>query len=351
MKLKLFLTFDHELPLGDLNTSYEAALFEPTRHVMDLADELGVKVTFFSDILCAKRFQKWDYDGFYVPYTRQIQDILKRGHDVQLHIHPHWLTSGYENSRVIPSPDFGLSDFSTKTEFNGIPAIIKQSIDDLNQICRVAFPDYKCLAYRAGGYNIWPCTSEILRSLHSQGIIYDSSIAPGYYFKSNISEVDFRNLPSKPNWILNPENYHLLSTEEGILEIPIATIPKTAFEMPTLFKLKKYAHRAPVHHGAMIHLNENTDWKAKLRMLFSWRMLTFDNYTLSLKYLLKIVDYNVKKNKTADTLMLSIVSHPKSMGDYSFELMKDFISGINKKYPGAEFLTYNSLHNSNKSTT
>lgn len=340
MKLKLFLTFDHELPLGELKTSFDASLFEPTRAVLDLADELGVKVTLFTDILCAERFKDWDYNNFYSPYTQQLQDALKRGHDVQLHIHPHWLTSKYENSTIIPSLDFGLSDFTEKLQFNGIGGIIKQSIDELNQICIEATPDYKCVAYRAGGYNIWPSTSEILRKLHSQGILFDSSIAPGYYFKSTISEVDFRNLPSKPNWILNPDNYHNSSNENGIMEIPIATIPKTPFELPTRFKLKKYAYRAPITHGSMIHSDPSNDRKAKLKMLFSWRMLTFDNYTLSLKYLLRIIDYNVKKHKTADTLMLSIISHPKSMGDYSFELMKGFITEIKKKYPDVEFLTF-----------
>ncbi len=343
MKLKLFLTFDHELPLGKLKTSFDASLFEPTRAVLDLADELGVKVTLFTDILCAERFKNWDYSNFYYPYTQQLQDALKRGHDVQLHIHPHWLTTKYENSTIIPSHKFMLSDFRENPEFNGISGIIKRSIDELNQICMEVNPEYKCVAYRAGGYNIWPSTSEILSALHSLGILFDSSIAPGYYFKSNISEVDFRNLPSKPNWILNPENYHLSSNEAGIMEIPIATIPKTPFVVPTRFKLKKYAYRAPITHGSMIHSGAINDRIAQLKMLFSWRMLTFDNYTLSLKYLLRIIDYNIKKHKTADTLMLSIVSHPKSMGDYSFELMKGFINKIQTKYPDVEFLTFAGL--------
>jgi hypothetical protein len=61
MKVKLFLTFDHELPLGGLRTSYSKALFEPAQRVMDTADRLGVKVTLFTDILCAYRYREWDY--------------------------------------------------------------------------------------------------------------------------------------------------------------------------------------------------------------------------------------------------------------------------------------------------
>ena len=344
MKLKLFLTFDHELPLGGLKTSYEASLFEPTQKVMSLANKLGVPVTLFTDILCGYRFMEWDFNNFYTPYKNQLQHALKDGHDVQLHIHPHWLTTKYENDIYLPSTDFSLSDFKENMLFDGIPGIIRQGINHINNICIPVNPNYKCIAYRAGGYNIAPDTSEIFRALYNQGIRYDSSMARGYYFKSEISEIDFRNLPNTANWFVNPENYHIPLISDGILEVPIASIPKTPFEVPTMFKLKKYASRAPMNHGEQIHVNHQADKIAKFNMLFSARMLSFDNYTLSLDYLLRIIQYNVKKIKSADTLMLSIIAHPKSMSDYSFKLMEGFVQSIYKNYPEAEFLTFTKFH-------
>ena len=344
MNLKLFLTFDHELPLGGLKTSYESSLFEPTRKVMKLADKLGVKVTLFTDILCGKRFKEWDPTNFYIPYKNQLQNALKDGHDVQLHIHPHWLTTEYQDGTYYPSTDFGLSDFTDKAGTDGVAGIIGQSIDQLNQLCVPANPAYKCIAFRAGGYNIAPATLSIMTALYDKGIRYDSSMARGYYFKSGISEVDFRELPASPNWIIDPGNYHLASATMGILEVPIATMPKTLFEVPTLFKMKKYAWRAPLNHGSMIHEGNLKDRKAKIRMMLASRMLSFDNYTLSLDYLLRIVRYNLKKYESSDTVMLSIISHPKSMGDYSFELMEGFVTEIRKIYPEAEFMTFTQLH-------
>ena len=345
MKLKLFLTYDHELPLGKLKTSFSEALFEPTYQVFNVAAQCGVRVNLFTDILCASRYKEWDYNNFYTPYKKQLSGSLNAGHDVQLHIHPHWLTSVYENSEVKPSSDFGLSDFSEKAEFGGISGIVKKSITDLTEICTETKPDYKCIAYRAGGYNIAPNTIEIFDALQAGGIQYDSSIAPGYFFKSGISEVDFRKLPALPNWIIQPENLSKTKSEPGILEIPIATIPKTPFEVPTFLKMKKYAHRAPASRGEVIHTSGPDKLADKLKMLFSARMLSFDNYTLSLSYLMKIVDYNVRKHKKADSLMLSVISHHKSMGNYSFELMKRFIDEVHRKYPEAEFLTFSDLNN------
>lgn len=349
MKIRLFLTFDHELPLGGMNVSYERALFHPTQKVMDVADKMGVKVTLFSDILCAYRYKEWEAENFYSQYKTQLQYALENGHDVQLHIHPHWLTTKYENGTFVPSNDFALADFKNNTDFGGIPGIVKLSIDELNEICKLVNENYKCIAYRAGGYNIYPETKLIFNSLYQNGIRYDSSLAKGYYFKSNVSEIDFKKLPHEQNWFVNSENYHLKSTE-GILEVPIATIPKTPFEVPTRFKLKKYAHRAVENRGKVIHVENKVDMKSKIKMLFTARMLSFDNHTLSLDYLLRIFRYNIKKYKKADEIMLSIISHPKSMSDYSFELMEKFIDSIQKQYPDVEFATFQKLHEQSTST-
>jgi hypothetical protein len=151
MIIKSLLTFDHELPLGSLNTSCEKALFEPTQKVMDLADKHEIKVTLFTDILCAQRYKDWDAANFYAPYKQQLQYAIKKGHDVQLHIHPHWLTSGYKNGTFLPSNDFALSNFKNDIQFGGI---IRLSIRNLKEICTPIDNGYNCIAYRAGGYNI-----------------------------------------------------------------------------------------------------------------------------------------------------------------------------------------------------
>jgi hypothetical protein len=348
MKIRIFLTFDHELPLGGVKSTYKQALFDPTARVLDLADELGVKITLFTDILAAYRFKEWDTEGFYQPYRNQLHDALKRGHDVQLHIHPHWLTTTYSDGNFSPSTDFALSNFKDRKEFGGISGIIDLSINELISICREVDKNYQCIAYRAGGYNIYPETKLILSSLYNHGIRYDSSIARGYYFKSGISEVDFRQLPNAPNWTINPDNYHeIMPTDQGITEIPIATINKTPFEIPTRFKLKKYAGRAVENRGRMIHEDSRKiGWLPKVRMLFSARMLSFDNHTLSSDYLVKIADKYIKKyGKQTENIMFGVISHPKSMGDYAYSLMSSFIDNMRESYHDVEFYSYTEIHN------
>jgi hypothetical protein len=346
MKIRILLSFDHELPLGSLRTNYARALFDPTQKLFDLSSQLGVPVTLFTDVLCAKRYREWDKENFYDPYLRQIQNAVALGHDVQLHLHPHWLTSRFENGRVLPSADYSLADFIQHPEFP-VSRIVKMGTDFLRDECRKSDPAFEVLAFRAGGYNIEPASAEIFTALAENGIRYDSSVVPGYYFVSALSLIDFRKLPALPGWHIGHNGDFRKGAGSGLFEIPIASIPKTPFEIPTRFKLKKYAHRAPENHGSMLHEGKPGTRMERLRMLFSSRMLTFDNHTLSADYLMRILDYNVRKYAGSGILNLATCSHPKTMGDYSFRLMEEFIGKARLRYPDIEFTTFTGLHRQN----
>lgn len=347
MKIRLLLTFDHELPLGSLKTSYKRALFDPTERLFASALKLDFPLTLFTDVLCALRYREWDYQGFYKPYTKQLQKAVESGHDVQLHLHPHWLTSNFENGAVIPSGDYSLSHFANNNELT-IGDIVNKGTQLLEKVCRETNKSYKILAFRAGGYNIEPDSEEIFSQMTRAGVKYDSSVVLKYYFVSSLSLIDFRKVPPLPNWFIGNDGNFRKAVEYGILEIPIAAIPKTPFEIPTRFKLKHFAHRAPESHGTMIHEGNPGTRLQQLRMLFSARMLTFDNHTLSAKYLMRILDYNVQKFSNSETLNLATCSHPKTMGDYSFSLMEQFIELARKKYPDIEFTTFERLNKMNQ---
>lgn len=348
MKINLLLTFDHELPLGSLRGSYDDALFTPTYKLLDLGKKLDVPVTLFTDILSAVQFKNWDYDGFFNPYKEQLQAALSSGHEVQLHVHPHWLTTTFEHGTYFPSSDFSLSCFQ-KHALYSIENIIGTACKNLLDICRETIPDYNITAYRAGGYNIKPASSDIFKALQRNGIRYDSSIPLGYYYASAISEIDFRHLPEKANWFIADNGDFRKAAHEGILEIPIATKPKSVFEIPTRFKLKRYAFRAPVSHGNMIHEGRNPSLGQKLKMFMSPRLLSFDNHTQNADYLMSILDYNVKKFRHQEEISLAACSHPKTMGSYALQMMEEFVVKARKKYPELRFVKFNEIekHNTN----
>jgi len=350
--LKLILTFDYELPLGGIKKSYNHSLFNPTDKLFEVLAKLKVPAVFFADILSYVKFNEWSETTFTQPFSTQMQNAINKGHDVQLHLHPHWLTSTFKNGIVVPSSKYKMGDFADNNTAYTINNIVKLGVVELTNIGRLASQSYNCIAYRAGGYNFVPHAGSILKALYNNGIRIDSSISRGYFFRSNNSLVDYRNVPNLPNWQLNNDGDFSKKTieEKTIREIPIASKPKGIFEMPTSFKLKKCADRAVENRGPMIHSNEKVSKIDKIRQLFSSRMLTVDNHTFSPDYLMKILDYNVNKFKNHDEITLSLIGHPKSMDSYHYFLLSEFVKLSTKKYGSKlEFVTFTDIYNKQNS--
>jgi hypothetical protein len=67
-------------------------------------------------------------------------------------------------------------------------------------------------------------------------------------------------------------------------------------------------------------------------------------YLLTLLDLERIVDYNVKKYFSEEEIILTLISHPKSMGEYHLKLMHDFVLLMKNKFKDdLSFITYQSL--------
>lgn len=325
--LNLLLTFDYELPLGSVRHSYDEALFEPTEQLLALAQQLEVPLIFFVDILSYYQLLEWGENHFCKSFHHQIQSMLQQGHEVQLHIHPHWWCSKFENGIFIPSDKYALGDFEDRE----IEQIILLSVRQLNELCQTVIPNYRCSAFRAGGFCLTSKADVILKELYKNGIRYDSSICKGYFYASSISKTDNRITPQRANWFLPFSGNLAIEGEEGIFEIPVAGKPKSLCEIPTSFKLKKYADRA-VHRGTALNSHSSHSFTDKLNNMLSARVLTVDNYTYSLKYLMRILSYNLKKYASEKEIALALIAHPKSMGEYAFNLLHRFVIAVREQY-------------------
>jgi hypothetical protein len=157
--------------------------------------------------------------------------------------------------------------------------------------------------------------------------------------------VDYRKTAKKCNWYLDFAGDFSKEGQNGILEIPIAGKPKSFFEIPTKFKLKKFENRA-VNRGFIIHTEPDPNKLNRIRQMFSARMLTVDNYTYSLDYLMRILKYTVLKYEKDVPIYFCVIGHPKSMGDYSLELLEKFVNQTRKLYQNdIQFITYKQLKN------
>jgi hypothetical protein len=346
-RITILLSFDHELPLGG-TPSYSEDLFAPTKEVLMAAQRMDVPITLFTDVLCADRFKEWDPIGFFEPYVSQIGEAINLGNDVQLHIHPHWVDSVYRGGSFVPSRSFTLSHFVKGASSQKIGEIVARAKLFLESICRSFNDNYKCIAYRAGGYNLSPATSDILSALFGNGIRIDSSIAKGYHFESTISKVDYRTVPDSPNWYIPLTGPVNQTASSGLYEIPIVSKPRTALNnLPFLVKRVIYRGRGHKLRGWGIHERGNTTIVSKLSRLFpqsAW-LLSFDEYTTSVRDLMSIVEHHVRLHPKADWIIGSATSHPKSMGKYSRTLMERFVEKMRDTYTDhVQFSTYRQIY-------
>ena len=341
--IKILLAFDHEIPLGGINSTYDNAIFSPTDQIIEAANKHGFKINLFTDILCALAFEKNNIGEFYNKYTLQLHKALQTGHDVQLHIHPHWIDTKFDKESFKPSNSFKLADFANTPYPNNIEGIVENAVKELKDICLKVKPDYTCNSYRAGGYNLTPETERILTSLYKNGIRIDSSIVKGFYYKSKLSEINFKNFHTEGNWKIPLSGPIETISKDGLFEIPIVSKPAGIMtNIKHLFyknKYKKYAYSSgkAIHSGMVTKID-------KLKFVFSSRPLGFEIISLSSKDMLNMFSYYIKSQKYTNDIIVSTVSHPKSMGQYSVQLMTEFVDRVKNKYSDVEFCTFTDIY-------
>ncbi len=332
-QIKLMLTFDHELSLGGVD-SYETNLFEPTRELLSLSKQLDVPLVLFSDIWSAIRFREWAPDQFYAPYQSQIEQTICEGHDVQLHIHAHWVDSTYDGQSFHPSTRYKLADFRDTPPPNDIPGILARGVDEMSRLCNAADVDYKCIAYRGGGYNLEPETETILTTLLKLGVVLDSTIAKGMQYHSPVNAVDYRRMPAAANWFIDQRGPLSSPAKQGMFEVPIAAMPRTiANNIPFLLRRilnKKHRYRST---GFTIGSKASTKVNRIARLFpdSAW-IVSFDGHARTARNVLATLRHHVRQHQADELIVCSACSHPKFMGPYQRDVMASFVEMSRKEY-------------------
>jgi hypothetical protein len=228
MKIFILFSADYELFLGQNFLPEKEVLIDPTEKLLSGCQEDGIPVTLFADVASVWRYRslqiKSDYPRL---FDEQLIKAINTIHDVQLHIHPHWLTSDcFDNEWVMDTSKFKLCDVGFKDKQNNHKFCAEDLLADgksyLENLLQKEKANYRCLAFRAGGYGIQPEDQKLFKALLSEGFIIDSSVTPDLIYKSNVNKIDFSELPKKMNCRFGPVHGLSKEVEHGIFEIPVA---------------------------------------------------------------------------------------------------------------------------------
>ena len=304
-------------------------MIEPTNRLIELAETHDVRYTFFVDVGYICRLEEYMEEEpqlrqDYRVVCDQLTTLVRKGHDLQLHIHPHWERSTFENGKwTCNTKDaYRLNDFTD----DEIAAIFKKYKAKLD-----GFRLSPCQAFRAGGWCIQPF-NRLKPFFEEHQITIDSSVFPGGYFHSGNYYFDFRNAPLKSSYTF--ENDVCEEEENGkFTEFPIAS-----YRYSPLFYWRLYVlGRLFPNQHKMIGDGKFMDQPGRKRSVltrWTWNHVSTDGYYSSL---LPKIFKHYKQRKWSS---LVVIGHPKSMTNYSFRKLQQFIDGQGKKYV---FRSFNDL--------
>ena len=116
--MNIYITLDYELYFGEKHgTVYKCIIF-PTNELIKIAEKYNVRFTFFIDagfLLKLDEFRSKypTLEEDYKAVTEQIKYLSETGHDIQLHIHPHWEDSYYNGLNwIFDLKRYKLVDFN-----------------------------------------------------------------------------------------------------------------------------------------------------------------------------------------------------------------------------------------------
>lgn len=222
---RIILSFDYELFFGDVSGTVQKTLIEPTNILLDSMDAVGFKGSFFVDWLMLKYINLEDdihCKNDYLLIINQLKDIIRRGHRIELHIHPHWIDAKYKGDGFWDFSDFRNYSLP-KLPQSYVTELIVNGKDYLELIAREVDPNYKIVAFRAGGWCVKPFV-KLQEGFLKAGILIDSSVMPGVEITTDYSYCNFLSIksPSKGYYSFTEEP-DMPSAQGRFLEVPISS--------------------------------------------------------------------------------------------------------------------------------
>ena len=158
---------------------------------LDCFDRNGLKAVFFVDPMPA---MIWG-TGAIAPI---VEPILRRGHDVQLHLHTEWLALAGKASPIGPRTGQNIRDFTLDEQ---------TVLLDYAREALMAAGAPRPVAFRAGNYG---ANDDTLRALARLGFTHDSNHAPG--IARSACSIDLGRDQLRP------------LRRHGVIEVPIGCI-------------------------------------------------------------------------------------------------------------------------------
>lgn len=237
------ITIDYEL-FGDGSGDVQAHILQPTEQLLTFFEVKGIKATFFVEVAELLVFAKTvhaakgastlrnDYDAI----CRQLEKIVREGHDIQLHIHPQWLDAHWNGERwVFSSESYSLLQWGVEP----FKDFLRQGRTFLESIGQEVSANYACRVFRAGGLH-FDRSCEVGHALLDCGLLLDSSVCRGFHRQTRYANIDYRDLLEVPlpYWPTIDGRVAASAKNNALWEVPVWAVQQPQWRKLTPNRLR-----------------------------------------------------------------------------------------------------------------
>jgi len=311
--VNIYITLDYEIYFGENHGTVEKCILFPTSELIRIAEKHNVRFCFFVDcgfVLKLDEFRKKfpQLEKDYKAITDQIKYLSDTGHDIQLHIHPHWEDSYYNGERwIIDVKRYKLVDFN-ETQIADIVYRYKKVLTDLT--------GKQIFAFRAGGWCLQPFI-KLKKVFKQNNITLDSSVFRNGFYSSENYNYDFREAPDKD--IYRFEDEPEKENANGFFtELPISAIRNSPLFFWRLFLLGRknpYLHKPLGDGKAMAAPGQ----RKKMLTQHTDCTVSIDGYNANL------LQKALKKLQKKKFEQMVVIGHPKALSRYSIQKLEEFV--------------------------
>lgn len=316
--MKTLLTLDYELFFGARTGTPQVSMIRATDRLLTVLDEFKAKAVFFVDATYLLRLREYanlfpELKKDHRELVRHIRMLEAQGHQIQLHIHPHWGDS-YFNGRKweLNTQRYRLEDWRQED----VLQMVSRATDELNRhlLNRV-------FVFRAGGWCIQPF-GRVRQALLENGVHVDSTVFRGGRCHSSSHCYDFRDAPQLTSWQFD-EDPCKRSGKGVFTEVPISSIRVSPafywrFALTKLFGSRKL-HRC-FGDGQAIK-NSRADIFRMLTQT-SYSVVSVDGY----KSALLQEAYQIAASEGRGYFVA--MGHPKSLSEFSLNNLRSWLAQL-----------------------
>lgn len=346
-KYNLIWTLDYEIH-GNGDGNPMELMVEPTNQLMSLLEKYHQRLTIMADvaeILCFKRYlAETGRDDYHVAeIEEQLRDAIRRGHEVQLHIHSSYFKAVHNGH----SFDQCIDEYNMAAlPIERIDEMVTECVSYLENLLRPIKKDYKVWLFRAANWSMMP-TENLYSVLVNHGITHDTSVFKGGVQGGNVC-YDYRkaydNLFAYP---ASARNINDRDEKGELTEMPIYTEMRPFWNFISVVRIfrmiraKFHKHKKNervgelVNEGMKANAEKNSNRKLTLKSFFRLSPLKMDFNQVNsrglkrmMKNIMRRVDGGKRKEESVDVVL---IGHSKTFVPYNEKTLEPFLKWYNSK--------------------